>query len=165
MSATCKDCRKRAVCGGKPGGEEAYTLRESCILKSAPRTSRTKIPRGAAKYNAAYTKRLDDFFESTLKDFRKMAKRHESIFPKIKEKGVPVSLPPPLTDQNIANIVMQDAGKQADLSVKERMRKACDAYNTNNNIVPPVKMTLFLEGMCISAILLVYSRILEATFP
>jgi hypothetical protein len=33
MSAACKDCRKTAVCGGKPGGSAAYTLKETCVLK------------------------------------------------------------------------------------------------------------------------------------
>jgi hypothetical protein len=136
MQAICKAVRKQAVCGSKPGGSGAYTLRESCI-KNNPEP-RKKQPNKSSKQDAVDALRLKTYVEFVEQDFARFKVREEQLRRMTPPAGQIV--PPPGSDHSVVQKVILDSKDQQTQSVHARIKAACIKFNakqgnTRRNIV------------------------------
>jgi hypothetical protein len=150
MQTICKAVRKQAVCGQKPGGSGAYTLRESCVKKIKDTTKPPQKPRSSKKY--------DDYIDFVKRDLKKVMQRRTILI----KTQLPMNstLPRAGIDNMLAQHFLKHAKDKQDQSVHSRIKDACDEYNRRlrKNIV----LTPILEVHVIISITLVYGTIIEA---
>lgn len=97
MQAICKAVRKQAVCGSKPGGSGAYTLRESCVKKN--QDTKTKTQKKVTSGDSISAQRLKQYVDFVEKDFARFKVREEQLRRMTPPAGQVV--PPPGFDHSV----------------------------------------------------------------
>jgi hypothetical protein len=120
MQALCKAVRKQSLCGSKPGGAEAYNLRESCVKKD-------RFAANAAATNTkALTKKIKDLLNFYKNEIKKIRNRLADI------ADLDHKLPPnykPGQDSDILHTFMKRAKASQDMTVRARIKAAIDKKN------------------------------------
>jgi hypothetical protein len=152
MQAVCKAVRKQSLCGSKPGGAAAYDLRESCVKKD-----RTAAKAAQRASNTAKAKILS-LAEFYMKEIKKLADRKADM------KDLSHDLPAHFVaglDHRMVEIYINDAKKSQDLTVRTRIKKACDEINKGRRTQTPVEFTRGLEMLVIVGATAHYSRAMK----
>ena len=152
-----KDARRRKVCGQKPGGADAYHLRESCVLKDKPIAANTTSSATRAK-----TKKIKEYLEKIVKDDKKVQARLSILKARLEKKNslTPEPLRPGIV-LLLANKVIKSNGTGE--SISSRVEDACDAYNNKVSESKQVVLSPFLEYTVLSHVNIHYDNILRET--
>jgi hypothetical protein len=146
------------VCGGKPGGAAAYTLKESCVLKGSQKKDRTKtvIPANSDKQ-----------FEIIKKNMKNVADDLKKVLARINElKGIVIAgsqeVPQVGTDHILIRDFVLDAKNSSNASVHARVKKACEAYNQRARGGSRVVFNGVLERLVLSGVKVFYRTLMRS---
>ena len=142
--------RKEAVCGHKPGGADAYYLKETCVLKEHDHAQK-KVTRA----NLRITEKASVLLEFAKVDLRRVLARQRAIRASgnIRAKA--------LFQRGADSIIAQNFlhSKDKSRTVHSRMLEACDTFNKRfkaDEVLSPV-----LEFAALASVVIVYSTIIN----
>jgi hypothetical protein len=150
MQAVCKAVRKQSLCGSKPGGAEAYNLRESCVKKDR---AAANAARRSTKAASDKMKELAKFY---LKEISRLGDREKDI--KDLSHDIPTNFIPGI-DHRIVEKYIHNAKASVGLTVRARIKKACDEIN--RGLRRKLEFTRGLEMLVIAGAISHYSQAMK----
>ncbi len=159
MSARNREDRKEAVCGHKPGGKDAYYLKETCTQKGLEKKDE---PANSKRRLEARLEKYDEYLKFVLKDF--MLVRSRELF----LRSRPAQGGPPFAgaEHAIASIFIRDAYAQRDYSVYSRIGTAVKEFNASQTAIKnKIHLTSTLERLVIMGVSNHYAGVLKALAP
>ena len=161
MFTICKEIRRLAVCGDRPGGANAYTLKESCIAKVKNPAAVNNLPKKSTLLDSH--KRLESFLEFSKSELTKLIVR-ETQLRKMKTPP-PVVKPVPGSDHHVVKRYILDAKKHPNDSVRKRIKLACEYLNSKRRPEKHVVFNYAMEQLVIMGAINYYTGVMIELNP
>ncbi len=155
MSASSRTARKTAVCGHKPGGEDAYYYKETCALKER----RTQQPK---KTVAEDNTLVDDVVKFARSESLKLIVRRHKL-QQLDLSRVP--RPRLGSDHLVVKSYIRNARAHAHESVRQRIRLAIETLNAKRSEKNKIVWNRVLEHLVVMGALNHYTGIRQELDP
>lgn len=160
MSASSREDRRQAVCGGKPGGKEAYYFKETCASKNT--INRASEANTKRKTDTKRLKKYDAYLEFVKKDFLRIRSRDKFLA----SRPVQPHIPFVGAEHAVASIFIRDAVANKDYSIYSRIGTAVQEFNRSQKALKKkVVFNYTLERLVIMAVSNHYAGVLNVLAP